>query len=71
MDDVYKFYDNNASAKVQIKQYFENYQKVIGDYIVPTAKDKDNLMPMMEVQLDEEELSMLIHYYRFSIVCKF
>ncbi|XP_003398260.2 snRNA-activating protein complex subunit 3 [Bombus terrestris] len=62
MDDVYKFYNRNASAKVHIKEYFDNYRKLISDCFIPMKKDENNLMEMMGVQLTEEEMSTLTEY---------
>ncbi|XP_060820158.1 snRNA-activating protein complex subunit 3 [Bombus pascuorum] len=62
MDDIYKFYNRNASAKVHIKEYFDNYRKLISDCFIPMKKDENNLMEMMGVQLTEEEMSTLTEY---------
>lgn len=70
MDDVYKFYNRNASAKVHIKEYFDNYRKLISDCFIPMKKDENNLMEMMGVQLTEEEMSTLTEYCRFFNICK-
>ncbi|XP_003486019.1 snRNA-activating protein complex subunit 3 [Bombus impatiens] len=61
MDDVYKFYNRNASAKVHIKEYFNDYRKLI-DCFIPMKRAEDNLMEMMGVQLTEEEMSTLTEY---------
>lgn len=64
MDHVYGFYNNNASSKVQIKSYFDEYAKMInnsGCYIVPNRKN-GSVFDMMGVELGEEETSMLINY---------
>ena len=65
MDDVYKLYNKNASAKVSIKEYFDNYRKLIDDCCTPMKKDENNLMSMMGVELNAEEISMLTEYCRF------
>ncbi|CAK9802379.1 snRNA-activating protein complex subunit 3 [Anthophora quadrimaculata] len=64
MDDVYKLYNNNASPKVHIKEYFDNYQNMItsSDTFIPMKKDETNFMTLMGVQLGEDEISMLTHY---------
>lgn len=70
MDDVYKFYNRNASAKVHIKEYFDDYRKLISDCFIPMKRAEDNLMEMMGVQLTEEEMSTLTEYCRFFNICK-
>lgn len=62
MDDVYRLYNKTASPKVDIKEYFDNYKKLVADYFISMKKDKDNFMSMMGVELAEEELSMLTNY---------
>lgn len=71
MDDVYRLYNKTASPKVDIKEYFDNYKKLVADYFISMKKDKDNFMSMMGVELAEEELSMLTNYCRFFIIFKF
>lgn len=71
MDDVYRLYNKTASPKVDIKEYFDNYKKLVADYFISMKKDKDNFMSMMGVELAEEELSMLTNYCRFLIIFKF
>lgn len=64
MDHVYGFYNNNASSKVHIKSYFDEYAKAInnsGCYIPPNREDS-SIFDMMGVDLGEEEMSMLINY---------
>ena len=65
MDDVYKLYNKNASAKVPIKEYFDNYRRLIDDCFIPMKKDENNLMSIMGVELSAEEISMLTEYCRF------
>ncbi|XP_043515291.1 snRNA-activating protein complex subunit 3 [Frieseomelitta varia] len=62
MDDVYKLYNKNASAKVSIKEYFDNYRSLIDDCFIPMKKDENNLMSIMGVELGAEEISMLTEY---------
>ncbi|KAK9298466.1 hypothetical protein QLX08_008244 [Tetragonisca angustula] len=62
MDDVYKLYNKNASAKVPIKEYFDNYRRLIDDCFIPMKKDENNLMSIMGVELSAEEISMLTEY---------
>ncbi|KAK1119137.1 hypothetical protein K0M31_013636 [Melipona bicolor] len=62
MDDVYKLYNKNASAKVPIKQYFDSYRRLIDDCFIPMKKSENDLMSMMGVELDAEEISMLTEY---------
>lgn len=71
MDDVYRLYNKTASPKIDIKEYFDNYKKLVADYFISMKKDKDNFMSMMGVELAEEELSMLTNYCRFFIIFKF
>lgn len=62
MDDVYKLYNKNASAKVPIKEYFDSYRKLIDDCFTPMKEDENDLMSMMGVDLSAEEISMLTEY---------
>ncbi|CAL7943083.1 unnamed protein product [Xylocopa violacea] len=64
MDDVYKLYNNNASPKVHIKEYFDNYSKLISstNCFISMKRDSRDIMALMGVQLDEEEMSMLTSY---------
>lgn len=64
MDDVYKLYNNNASSKVQIKEYFNNYSKLIisANCFMPMSEGKNPVMTLMGVQLDEDEMTMLENY---------
>lgn len=64
MDDVYKFYNNNASPKVHIKEYFDEYLNMIAsaECYVPVERDDNDFMALMGVQLGKEEMCMLATY---------
>lgn len=70
MDDVYKFYNNNASSKIQIKEYFDEYLKMIryADCFMSMKKDTADIISLMGVELEEEEMSMLMNYCRYYLV---
>ncbi|XP_034189939.1 proximal sequence element A Pbp49 [Osmia lignaria lignaria] len=64
MDDVYKFYNNNASSKIQIKEYFDEYLNMIryADCFMSMKKDTADIISLMGVELEDEEMSMLMNY---------
>ena len=64
MDDVYKLYNANASPKVHIKEYFDEYLSMISsaECFIPVKRDDKAFMSLMDVQLGEEEMSMLASY---------
>ncbi|XP_076161989.1 proximal sequence element A Pbp49 isoform X2 [Ptiloglossa arizonensis] len=64
MDDVYKLYNNNASPKVHIKEYFDEYLNMIAsaECFVPMKRDDRDFLALMGVHLGEEEISMLANY---------
>ena len=68
MDDVYKLYNANASPKVHIKEYFDEYLSMISsaECFIPVKRDDKAFMSLMDVQLGEEEMSMLASYCRYS-----
>lgn len=68
MDDVYKLYNNNASPKVHIKEYFDEYLNMIAsaECFVPMKRDDRDFLALMGVHLGEEEISMLANYCRYS-----
>ncbi|XP_017892080.1 snRNA-activating protein complex subunit 3 [Ceratina calcarata] len=64
MDDVYKLYDLNASPKVDISGYFNDYLKLLvpSDRFLQMRKDDSNITSLMGVQLEKDEMSMLTDY---------
>ncbi|XP_043255382.1 snRNA-activating protein complex subunit 3 [Colletes gigas] len=64
MDDVYRLYNNNASPRVHIKEYFDEYKTMITstDCFIPMKRDKKDYLSLMGVNLGEEEMSMLANY---------
>lgn len=70
MDDVYKFYNNNASPKVHIKEYFDEYLNMIAsaECYVPVERDDNDFMALMGVQLGKEEMCMLATYCRYFLL---
>lgn len=67
MDGVYKLYNKNASQKVHIKEYYDEYRNLItsADCLVTTKPSHTDLMDVMGVQLGEDEMNMLSSYCRY------
>lgn len=68
MDSVYGHYNQNASEKINIKEYFSRYSNIIKPcYLGWLASTTDqSILKIMKNDLGNEEMDLLSEYCRYS-----
>ncbi|XP_015190544.1 PREDICTED: uncharacterized protein LOC107074041 [Polistes dominula] len=66
MDSIYGFYNQKASEKINIKEYFTEYSEITKP-VCPNllnSKDKENssILKLMQVDISDEEMDLLEEY---------
>lgn len=69
MDSVYGHYNQNASEKINIKEYFEKYSSIMKPfYLDCLASTKDqSILKIMKNDLGNEEMDLLSEYCRYFL----
>lgn len=67
MDSVYGHYNQSASEKINIKEYFEKYSNIMKPfYLDCLASTKDqSILKVMKNDLGNEEMDLLSEYCRY------
>jgi len=73
MDQVYKFYDRQASPKICIKDYFQQYSKLIKSSKCVCheigKQSEEKIFKLMGTDLSQARILLMKHYCRYFTTC--
>jgi len=74
MDQVYKLYDRQASPKICIKDYFQQYSKLIKSSMCVCheigKQSEEKIFKLMGTDLSQARILLMKHYCRYFTTCK-
>jgi len=70
MDQVYKLYDRQASSKICIKDYFQQYSELIKSSMCHEVgkSGEEKIFELMGTDLSQARILLIKHYCRYLIL---
>lgn len=69
MDQVYKLYDRQASSKICIKDYFQQYSELLKSTMCHKVdKQGEEIYQLMGSNLSQARILLIEHYCRYIII---
>lgn len=70
MDQVYKLYDRQASPKICIKDYFQQYSELIKSLMSHEVgkQGEEKIVQLMGTDLSQTRILLIKHYCRYLIL---
>lgn len=69
MDEVYKLYERQASPKICINDYFQEYSELIKSSICHEVgkQEEEKIFKLMDTDLSQARILLIKHYCRYLI----
>lgn len=67
MDSIYEIYNRQASSKINVKDYFEEFSKVIqfpSCYVPVKKQSEESILDIMQAALDPDKFKLIANYCR-------
>lgn len=70
MDRMYKHYDRQASPKICLKNYFQQYNELLKSYLCHhiNEQSEEKIFQLMDVNLSQARTHLIKHYCRYFIL---
>lgn len=67
MDKVYGAYNLQASSKICLKDYFEEYSQLVKPYVCDDKdkSTKEKILQLMDIELSQSTLRLIANYCRY------
>lgn len=67
MDQMYKLYDRQASPKICLKNYFQQYSELLKSYLCYDINEQseEKIFQLMDVSLSQARTHLIKHYCRY------
>lgn len=69
MDQIYKIYSRQASPKICVKNYFQQYSELLKSFLCHNLNEQsdEKIFQLMDVDLPQARTLLIKHYCRYFI----
>lgn len=69
MDQIYKIYSHQASPKICLKNYFQQYSELLKSFLYHNLNEQNDekIFQLMDVDLPQARTLLIKHYCRYFI----